>query len=435
MAELLALEVMEGPMDGLKLVLADPGDKVEIGRQVGNAMALAVDKSVSRRHARAAVEGRDWCMEDRNSTGGIWVSGTKSRKFALERGQVILLGSTILEVFTPDHFGVDVRIDDTCFKDPRSVYRLSPRVKDAWDRLYQEAESSHYCTVTGLLRELYTVNNGSENHPCLEALASGESWKCLGDWLAEARVKPFYNLGDEVLVSPRLWHIMDMAGNANSRVIDSKHLLRAVLDEGRSVPARLIKKDRGFLEARGLIPPSDKGVPEAPPKPPEESPVIKKTGARPARKPGEGPFLLVRMERFERIILGFGEDAASSGLTKKDFRLPGMDSTLGEVWEKGDEAAVLEYCERLEEYLICLLAAHREAVKAFEEEIAGRIKETLDTRSRNYIGKFLVREAVEEIAVSVTAVLKEAELEGLSDEIVRECVVKTTAIHKEDHDE
>ena len=69
MSDTVVLEVIGGPMDGLRGLIDKKGT---IGRKVGNALSLALDEEVSGRHAEILKEGHDWCIRDLNSTNGTF---------------------------------------------------------------------------------------------------------------------------------------------------------------------------------------------------------------------------------------------------------------------------------------------------------------------------------------------------------------------------
>lgn len=183
MGVILALEVVEGPMDGLKCILTDRMTSAGIGRQVGNSLTLAVDMAVSRRHARVSLEGPSWCIEDLSSTGGLWVSGGREKKSVLLADQVILLGSTIIEVFVPEGSGAGVGIGEECFQDPRQVYGMSPGMEAVWRSFYQGEERKVHCDVSGVFAAWAGLQERSiQQYESVMNICSPDNWKCLGAW-------------------------------------------------------------------------------------------------------------------------------------------------------------------------------------------------------------------------------------------------------------
>jgi len=71
------LIVMNGPEDGRVFSLT--GASATIGRLESNAIALTLDRAISRKHAQISREG-DFCfVEDLNSTYGVEVQGERIR--------------------------------------------------------------------------------------------------------------------------------------------------------------------------------------------------------------------------------------------------------------------------------------------------------------------------------------------------------------------
>lgn len=93
----ITLEVMDGPMDGA--VFAGLVDAVGIGRGADNDLKLLADRSVSSRHAVLtwAAEDGSWSIEDRKSTNGTWVAGTRlSAPCRLDLGSDFLVGNAVV---------------------------------------------------------------------------------------------------------------------------------------------------------------------------------------------------------------------------------------------------------------------------------------------------------------------------------------------------
>jgi hypothetical protein len=106
----VALEVLEGPMDGT--ILSGRFERIKIGRAAGNDLELHSDRSVSSEHAvlrRAGDEGA-WILEDLHSTNGTWLDGVRlTTPQPLPPGTDFMTGHTVLrfsagstESFTPD---------------------------------------------------------------------------------------------------------------------------------------------------------------------------------------------------------------------------------------------------------------------------------------------------------------------------------------------
>lgn len=70
------------------------GSEVSIGREVGNAIQLDRDNTVSRRHARVIKQGDAWVIRDEGSSNGTWVNGIRITEQALRAGDEIQIGAT-----------------------------------------------------------------------------------------------------------------------------------------------------------------------------------------------------------------------------------------------------------------------------------------------------------------------------------------------------
>ena len=89
------LMVMNGPEDGRVLSLEK--DSTTIGRVGDSDIVLALDASISRKHARVLREGDAYFIEDLNSKFGTFVDDvTINRRHLLRDGCLIRLGETLL---------------------------------------------------------------------------------------------------------------------------------------------------------------------------------------------------------------------------------------------------------------------------------------------------------------------------------------------------
>ena len=83
---------LSGPYAGQSFALK-PG-QTEIGREATKDIALPVDNTVSRNHARIAEEVAAYVIYDMGSTNGTFVNGAKIQRQELSAGDVIQVGST-----------------------------------------------------------------------------------------------------------------------------------------------------------------------------------------------------------------------------------------------------------------------------------------------------------------------------------------------------
>lgn len=90
------LVVTEGPLTGSTLQLA--GSAIYVGRSPACTLVLE-DDYASGQHARIYPDGDSWWVEDLGSTNGTVVAGNRiSAPTALQPGQAIRIGQTILEL-------------------------------------------------------------------------------------------------------------------------------------------------------------------------------------------------------------------------------------------------------------------------------------------------------------------------------------------------
>jgi pSer/pThr/pTyr-binding forkhead associated (FHA) protein len=95
----MELEVVGGPMDGHRTVVH--GSVATIGRAEDNDLVLALDATISTRHARIVREGDHYWLEDLGSRNGTFLGDVRIRERALiGPGTLFAVGRTRLE-FSP----------------------------------------------------------------------------------------------------------------------------------------------------------------------------------------------------------------------------------------------------------------------------------------------------------------------------------------------
>jgi hypothetical protein len=72
-------------------------DGLTIGRSDENDFVVR-DGRVSRRHARIVADGSGFAIEDRGSSNGTFVNGTRVKRGRLAAGTAIVVGETVLEI-------------------------------------------------------------------------------------------------------------------------------------------------------------------------------------------------------------------------------------------------------------------------------------------------------------------------------------------------
>jgi pSer/pThr/pTyr-binding forkhead associated (FHA) protein len=85
------------------VALDELGERLTIGRRVGNDIVLAWDSEVSRIHAALERIGADWLLADDGlSHNGTWVNGDRvTSRRRLRDGDVIAVGGTTLAFVAP----------------------------------------------------------------------------------------------------------------------------------------------------------------------------------------------------------------------------------------------------------------------------------------------------------------------------------------------
>ncbi len=87
-----SLTGINGTSMGMSFTLG--GDNITIGRELNNAIALASDSAVSRRHAHIAMEQGVHVLYDDNSSNGTFVNGARITQQVLSKGDLVQFGSS-----------------------------------------------------------------------------------------------------------------------------------------------------------------------------------------------------------------------------------------------------------------------------------------------------------------------------------------------------
>lgn len=82
------------------------GYSVSLGREIGNDVALATDRAISRQHAVVLCIDNQFFIEDMASKNGTWLNGTRvGHRAELTSGDEIRLGMTrLVFLLIPDKF-------------------------------------------------------------------------------------------------------------------------------------------------------------------------------------------------------------------------------------------------------------------------------------------------------------------------------------------
>ncbi|MGQ9657850.1 MAG: FHA domain-containing protein [Fimbriimonadales bacterium] len=94
-AQATALVALSGALAGQRIVIPPTG--LTIGREAGNLLVIP-DPSVSRHHARIALENGTLVVYDLGSTNGVFVNGQRVQQRALRAGDLVRFGSVQFRV-------------------------------------------------------------------------------------------------------------------------------------------------------------------------------------------------------------------------------------------------------------------------------------------------------------------------------------------------
>ena len=446
MSDTVVLEVIGGPMDGLRGLIDKKGT---IGRKVGNALSLALDEEVSGRHAEILKEGHDWCVRDLNSTNGTFYQNEKlqgGRSYPLKMDDVVLVGASILQV-DPEKAGEDcVPFSESSFSDPRTMYTMTPGLNHVWNSLFRFIEEDntidrYFCDVDRLFIAMMesAAEISDAGYDCVSQVKAPGRYQIFGKWLAKASVgNSFKGQPGTLTVAPRVWRVMNLAAERKQGTIGIGDILGAILEEGGSLAARYMRKDNKFMEdfgpklRRGASDRTVIDIVRTVKKSPEPAirPLVPSSQAVAA--PVDDPWKVFG-QRLERLVLGFLADAINPVATQQDFRPPGLTMKLDEVLaaSAGDQALLNQrtkhYLDTLYNLLVVILASQHDGYKFFADALCAMLESTVsekkDGRSLMLpLGKKSID--IEELLVMVKAVRRRIDNDGVSETIVRDIIKK-----------
>jgi hypothetical protein len=465
MTDGVMVEVIGGPMDGLRGRIVSQGT---IGRKVGNSLSLALDNEVSGRHAEIVREGHDWCVRDLKSTNGTFLANEKiraGRSYPLKVNDVLLVGSTIMQI-SPGMEGKEhVCFSDSNFEDPRMQFLMTPGLKQVWDHLFASVEIEHtvnryFCDVDRLFTFLMEVAGEERRlgYECVSWINSPGRYQVLAKWLVHIPIaNSFVADTGSLTVAPRVWQVMNLAADRKKEAIGIGDILGAILEEGGSLAARYMRQDRLFMEAFGMklrrgasdrtvmdivrkgkknrvLPVSAEGVQGVEGQQLMEASALScQEVPLPSVSSGLDDTWKVFGQRLERLVSGFLADAINPVASQQDFRPPGLEVKLDEVLAAGSEDSnvlnpkVKKYLDTLYNLLVIILASQRDGYKALGDSFCTMLESTateiVNGKSAMLsIGKKSVD--VEELMIKVKAGLRRMEGEGVSETIVRDIIKK-----------
>jgi DNA-binding transcriptional ArsR family regulator len=141
------LEV-QGP-EGVQLVALE-GDRLSIGKDTSNAVAIAWDTTVSRVHALLERVGPGWALRDMSSRNGTYVNGERIwTERPLHPRDEIRVGETRI-VFRSDQLGDEGLITDT----PTAPPEITRRERDVLIALCRPVFSGEVFTEPASIRDI-----------------------------------------------------------------------------------------------------------------------------------------------------------------------------------------------------------------------------------------------------------------------------------------
>jgi len=109
------LTIIQGPDQGKTFEI--DGKTATIGRDPSCEVSVR-DPGVSRRHARLELQGDHYILKDLGSSNGTHINGVRTRESAIQPGDQIRVGNTLLTVILPtaegtlvDHRGLPIQVD------------------------------------------------------------------------------------------------------------------------------------------------------------------------------------------------------------------------------------------------------------------------------------------------------------------------------------
>ena len=449
MSDTVVLEVIGGPMDGLRGLINKKGT---VGRKVGNSLSLALDEEVSGRHVEIVKEGHDWCVRDLNSTNGTFHLNEKlqaGKSYPLKMNDVLLIGATVLQIDPGGEGEECIPVNEASFSDPRTLYTMTPGLNHVWNSLFSASEEGpdtdrYFCDVDRLFIVMMESASETRNagYDCVGQVKAPGRYQILAKWLASASVdNSFRGQTGALTVASRVWKVMNLAAERKQGTIGIGDILGAILEEGGSLSARYMRKDKPFMEAFGpklrrgasdrtvidLVRTAKKSpapvVPQTPPPsmqaaavPQGESAVVDDTWK-------------VFGQRLERLVVGFLADAINPVASQQNFRPPGLEMNLEEVLASGagdrsllGQQRMKRYLDTLYNLLVVILASQHDGYKFYADSLCTTLESMVAEikEGRSLLGKKTVD--VEELLLKIKAARRKMDTEGVSETIVRDII-------------
>jgi len=260
----IALEVVEGPMDGA--ILCGASAQVRIGRLAGNDLELHSDRSVSGEHARLSRTGDAavWQLEDLRSTNGTWLAdGRVTAPRPLRLDCDLVTGNTVIrcsqrqedESYLPA--AADIRAEIA-----RLAAAFAPEMSAAFGAAVALAATEKrsfisdrhlFLGLTLMNPELPLLARGGGpvgSDFLLQTLHRNDHWPAGREWigqrLQDSLVDVEVAFGDELVCTPRLLRLLllaeEHAERASSPLIRPADTLWAYFSGPPNRPRELLER-------------------------------------------------------------------------------------------------------------------------------------------------------------------------------------------------
>ena len=432
MTDQLVLEVIDGPMDGLNCLIDKTG---KIGRSVGSVLSLALDLEVSGRHAELCVEGPSWVLRDLKSTNGTWFKGQKlepETSYPLKFDDIFLIGSTLIQTFQGSILDVIGSISDSDFKDPRQEYSLSTDMVSLWDSQYAAVSpEGSFCDVSTMFLSLARQidPDAEKKYESVKHIVSNARYKLLDSWLGKVTFTPhLHMLPDTLIIAPRVWRVMDIASKKTNDPLQATDILKAIMQEGRSIVSLYLGNDPQILRDFGVISGTtvDKianGAVPSSPIPPGKSKDLYTPPSIAHQDTGiETGAYKDFVQKIEQILKGFIEDAVNPVSGTKEVTFPGLEKEFSQL---ANDKEISDYLDTLYHLLVLVLASQREGYSLYGKALCSRINKNMSSSadsSSNLLSLGKKSPSSQDIANTLRATLTKAESEGVSEQVVRKTI-------------
>ena len=421
MASYLVIEVLGGPLDGLRT--CGEKNRMGIGRQVGNSLTLAIDQAVSGYHAEVILEGNVWCLRDLGSTNGTWFKGNRVEpkvSMSLDSEDQILVGTnTVLRVLLSEKAVAPISFNAHQV-DLRTIQPMDADFADFWEALYAKRpaylDSGILFNILGQDQKIGLLAGFFQQKNLAEPLES---------WIEQKRsVNRAYRLDPDFLtVAPRVLQFFEEVRNSEQK-LSVRDFTEAVIAE-RRVRGREVESLYLWLEHYKPQSPASGSDPVPVPEVSSSSPApAEKKGITEKKENKQDAFFLEFILQTEKIVLGFIKDAVHPTSVPDHFALPGFTYTAEEILIQSDEEKKAqffkEYLPVLISSLKVVLVAQREGANNYPGKLNEQLTDILEEINKGSMFDQFRQSSNLSPADRIRSVLKSAEATGLGEHLIRE---------------